>query len=135
MKEVKEMEPTHYSHATVFDSQYGTRQVLDLLAEKWTALVLYAMAVRVRRHGELKREIKGISQKMLTRTLRNLERDGLVKRTVYHVVPPRVEYALTPLGETLSELLKDICTWAETHFAEIEDARVDYDHKSKAIGS
>ena len=72
---------------------------------------------------------------MLTRTLRNLERDGLVKRTVYHIVPPRVEYALTALGMTFSELLKDICTWAETHFAEIEDARVDYDHKSKAIGS
>ena len=62
---------------------------------------------------------------MLTRTLRNLERDGLVKRTVYPVVPPRVEYALTPLGQTLSELLKEICTWAETHFAEIEAARVD----------
>jgi len=124
MKEVKEMETKHYSHATVFDSQYGSRQVLDLLAEKWTTLVLYALAFGVRRHGELKREIKGISQKMLTRTLRNLERDGLVKRTVYHVVPPRVEYALTPLGQTLSELLKEICTWAETHFAEIEDARV-----------
>jgi DNA-binding HxlR family transcriptional regulator len=72
---------------------------------------------------------------MLTRTLRNVERDGLVKRTVYHVVPPRVEYALTPLGETLTELLKAICTWAETHFAEIEDARVDYDHKATAGGS
>jgi DNA-binding HxlR family transcriptional regulator len=109
--------------------------VLDLLAEKWTAHVLYALAFGGKRHGELKREIKGISQKMLTRTLRNLERDGLVKRTVYHVVPPRVEYALTPLGETLSELLEDICTWAETHFAEIEDARVEYDHKAKAGGS
>jgi DNA-binding HxlR family transcriptional regulator len=119
----------------VFDSQYGSRQVLDLLAEKWTALVLYALAFGVKRHRELKREIKGISQKMLTRTLRNLERDGLVKRTVYHVVPPRVEYALTPLGETLSELLKDICTWAEAHFAEIEAARVEYDHKATAVGS
>jgi DNA-binding HxlR family transcriptional regulator len=72
---------------------------------------------------------------MLTRTLRNLERDGLVKRTVYHIVPPRVEYALTPLGETFSELLQDICTWAETHFAEIEGARVEYGHKAKAVGS
>src|SRR5260370_39211953 len=109
MKEVNEMETKQYSHTTVFDSQYGSRQVLDLLAEKWTALVLYALAFGVKRHGEIKREIEGISQKMLTRTLRNLERDGLVKRTVYHVVPPRVEYALTPLGETLSELLRG-CT-------------------------
>src|SRR5207248_4314500 len=132
MKEVKEMETKHYTHATVFDSQYGSRQVLDLLAEKWTTLVLYALAFGVRRHGELKREIKGISQKMLTRTLRNVERDGLVKRTVYHVVPPRVEYALTPLGETFTALLKEICTWAETHFAEIEAAQVAYDHKTKA---
>jgi DNA-binding HxlR family transcriptional regulator len=72
---------------------------------------------------------------MLTQTLRNLERDALVKRTVYHVVPPRVEYTLTPLGKTFSELLDDICTWAETHFAEIEDARVAYDYKDKAVGS
>src|SRR5438132_11990303 len=135
MKEVNEVETKQSSHATVFDAQYGSRQMLDLLAEKWTTLVLYALAFGVRRHGELKREIKGISQKMLTRTLRNLERDGLVKRTVYHVVPPRVEYALPPLGQTLSELLKAICTWAETHFVEIEDVRVAYDHKAKASGS
>jgi len=135
MKEMNEVETKVHSHPSVFDAQYGSRQVLDLLAEKWTTHVLYALAFGVKRHGELKREIKGISQKMLTRTLRNLERDGLVKRTVYHVVPPRVEYALTPLGETISELLKDICTWAETHFSEIEDAREDYDHKAKAVGS
>jgi DNA-binding HxlR family transcriptional regulator len=132
MKEVNEVETKEDTQSTVFDSQYGSRQVLDLLAEKWTALVLYALAYGVKRHGVLKHEIKGISQKMLTRTLRNLERDGLVKRTVYHVVPPRVEYALTPLGETLSELLKDICKWAEKHFAEIEDARVAYDHKARS---
>jgi DNA-binding HxlR family transcriptional regulator len=135
MKEVHEVQTKEDLHPTVFDSQYGSRQVLDMLAEKWTALVLYALAFGVKRHGELKREIKGISQKMLTRTLRNLERDGLVKRTVYHVIPPRVEYALTPLGGTFSELLKDICTWAETHFAEIEDARVEYGRKAKAVGS
>src|SRR5260221_11040327 len=110
MKEVNEVETTQYSHPTVFDSQYGSRQVLDLLAEKWTTHVLYALAFGVKRHGEIKREIKGISQKMLTRTLRNLERDGLVKRTVYHLVPPRVEHARTPLAEPFTELLTDICT-------------------------
>ena len=135
VRKVNEVETKEFSQATVFDLLYGSRQVLDLVSEKWTAFVLYALAFGVKRHGELKREIKGISQKMLTRTLRNLERDGLVKRTVYHVVPPRVEYALTPLGETFSELLKDICTWAETHYAEIEDAQADYDRKAKAAGS
>ena len=78
-------------------------------------------------------ETKEYSLKMLTRTLRQLERDGLVKRTIYHVVPPRVEYVLTSLGETLSKLLEEICTWADTHFAEIEDARIEYDHKAKAV--
>jgi DNA-binding HxlR family transcriptional regulator len=67
---------------TVLEAQYGSRQVLDLLSEKWRAHVLYALAFGVKRHGELKREISGISQNMLTRTLRNGERDGLVKRTV-----------------------------------------------------
>ena len=129
------METKEYSQPTVFDMKYGSRQVLDLLSEKWTALVLYALAFGMKRHGELKREIKGISQKMLTRTLRNLERDGLVKRTVYHIVPPQVEYALTPLGETFSQLLQDICTWAETHYAEIEDAQAEYDRKAKAAAS
>src|SRR5260370_14579753 len=129
MKEGKGVETEEYPPPTVFASKYGSRQVLDLLAEKWTTLVLYALAFGVKRHGELKREIEGISQKMLTRTLRNLERDGLVKRTVYHVVPPRVQYALTPLVETLRELLNEICTWADTHFAEIEGARDEYDHK------
>jgi DNA-binding HxlR family transcriptional regulator len=135
MKEVNGMETKQDTPPTVFDAQYGSRQVLDLLAEKWTTHVLYALAFGGKRHSELKREITGISQKMLTRTLRNLERDGLVKRTVYYVVPPRVEYALTPLGETLSELLKEICIWADTHFAEIEDARVAYDRQAKDGGS
>src|SRR5260221_14334186 len=98
MKDGNEVETKEYSHPTVFDSQYGSRQVLDLLSEKWTAHVVYALAFGVKRHGELKREIKGISQKILTRTLRNLERDGLVKHNVYHEVPPRVDYALTQLG-------------------------------------
>ena len=129
MEKVTEVETKEYSPPTVFDSKYGSRQVLDLLSEKWTALVLYALAFGVKRHGELKREIRGISQKMLTRTLRQLERDGLVKRTIYHVVPPRVEYVLTSLGETLSKLLEEICTWADTHFVEIEDARIEYDRE------
>lgn len=71
--------------------------------------------------------IGGVSQKMLMQTLRKLERDGLVERHVYPVVPPKVEYSLTPLGETLTELLKDICKWAEAHLNELELARMPYD--------
>ncbi|HEX6557239.1 MAG TPA: helix-turn-helix domain-containing protein [Ktedonobacteraceae bacterium] len=127
------METKELSQPTVFDLMYGSRQVLDLVSEKWTAFVLYALAFGMKRHGELKREIKGISQKMLTRTLRKLERDGLVERTVSHIVPPRVEYALTPLGESFAELLKGICIWADTHYTEIENAQAEYDHKAQAV--
>ena len=120
MKEVHEVETKEYSHPTVFNAQYGSRQVLDLLAEKWTTLVLYALAFGGKRHSELKREITGISQKMLTRTLRNLERDGLVKRTVYYVVPPRVEYALTSFGRSLYAALEPLCEWGTLHMKRIE---------------
>ena len=86
-------------------------------------LVIYALSNQVRRHGDLKRRIGGISQKMLTQTLRSLERDGLVTRSVYDVVPPRVEYALTPLGKTLLEPLRAICRWAENHLPHVKSAR------------
>ena len=78
-------------------------------------------------HNQLYREIEGISQKMLTKTLRRLERDGVVGREVYPVVPPRVEYSLTPLGETLIRILAELCAWAEEHIEEVEAARRDYD--------
>lgn len=116
-------------NATLFDLRYGSREILSLIAEKWTILVLYALAFGVKRHGELKREITGISQKMLTQTLRNLERDGLVERKAYNEMPPRVEYTLTPLGETLSELLKNVCTWSEQHYDKILAARERYERK------
>ncbi len=112
---------------TVFDRQYGSRSVLTLLAEKWTTMVLFALAGGTKRHGELRREISGISQKMLTQTLRRLERDGLVARTLYPQVPPRVEYSLTPLGQTLGALVCAICDWAAVHYGEIEAARCAYD--------
>ena len=132
---MNEVETKEFSQTTVFDLLFGSRQVLELVSEKWTAFVLYALAFGAKRHGELKREVKGISQKMLTRTLRNLERDGLLERTVYHIVPPRVEYALTPLGASFTELLKGICLWADTHYAEIEHAQAVYDQEAKAVSS
>jgi DNA-binding HxlR family transcriptional regulator len=107
----------------VFDPNCGSRQVLVLIADRWTAIVVYALARGTLRFGELQREIGGVSQKVLTDTLRRLEQDGLVVRTVYPVVPPKVEYALSPLGQTLTEPLAAICRWSEEHLAEVEAAR------------
>ena len=100
-----------------------TRRVLDLVADKWTTLVIYLLSDGTMRYGELQKAIGGISQKMLTQTLRRLEEDGLVKRTVFPVVPPRTEYELTPLGRTLQEPLKALCAWAVQHMGEVERHR------------
>src|SRR4028119_1313308 len=88
------------------------RQTLDLVSDKWVVAVIYALSGGQKRYGELQREIGDVSQRMLTRTLRNLESDGLVSRRVHSVKPPIVEYALTPLGETLVEPLRNLCDWA-----------------------
>jgi DNA-binding HxlR family transcriptional regulator len=111
----------------VLRKQCGSQQVLELIANKWTALVIYALAQGTRRFSELQRQIGGVSQKMLTQTLRNLERDGLVERTAHPVVPPRVDYALTPLGRTLIEPLVALCKWSEAHLHELEAARAQHD--------
>ncbi|MBK8101672.1 MAG: helix-turn-helix transcriptional regulator [Planctomycetes bacterium] len=100
-----------------------TRTVLDLIADKWTVLVIHVLADGTRRFGELQRAIGGISQKMLTQTLRRLARDGLVVRKVYPEVPPRTEYALTPLGRTLRTPLQALCAWAEAHLPQVLHAR------------
>ena len=104
----------------VFNAQCGSREVLGLIADKWSALVLYALMARTRRHSELLRLLDGISQKMLTQTLRRLEDAGLVSRTMYPVVPPHVEYSLTELGESLSPILREVCRWAEGHVLEVQ---------------
>jgi DNA-binding HxlR family transcriptional regulator len=106
----------------VLDPNCGSRQVLALIADRWTAIVVYALARGTMRFGQLQREI-GLSQKVLTDTLRALEHDGLVRRTVYAVVPPKVEYSLTELGASLTEPLTAICHWAEQHLVEVQAAR------------
>jgi DNA-binding HxlR family transcriptional regulator len=107
----------------VLSQNCESRQALDRIADKWTCLIVYALLDGPRRHGELKRMIEGISQKMLTQTLRSMETDGLVKRTVIDVIPPHVEYGLTPLGQTLSDPLVAICQWAMDHLPEVQAAR------------
>lgn len=112
---------------SVCDANCPSRQVLDLIANKWTAIIIYCLSQGKKRYSELQRQIDGISQKMLTQTLRSLERNGIVARQVYALVPPMVEYSLTPLGETLIEPLCKLCDWAETHIQEVEAARSHYD--------
>jgi DNA-binding HxlR family transcriptional regulator len=103
------------------------RQILDRVADKWSLLVIALLDRRTLRFTELRREVDGISQRMLTVTLRQLERDGIVRRTVYPVVPPRVEYELTALGETLLETIQALVTWTEEHQDRIAAARAEYD--------
>jgi DNA-binding HxlR family transcriptional regulator len=105
------------------DARCGSRMVLARIADKWTALVIHTLSDGTKRTCELRRAITGISQKMLTQTLRDLEDDGLVARKVHPVVPPMVEYSLTPLGRTLIEPLEAVCRWAEKHLPALEAAR------------
>lgn len=115
------------SRPNVLDKYCPSRQVLELIADKWTVLVIYTIAGGVQRYEQIRRTISGISKKMLTQTLRDLERNGLVARKVYAVVPPKVEYTLTPLGQTLVETLRGVCSWAEAHIEEVELAQKRYD--------
>lgn len=104
-----------------------TRLMLNRIADKWTVLVLGLLENQTKRFSTLQREIGGISQKMLTQTLRGLERDGLVARNVYPEVPPRVEYTITPLGQTLVGLLGALRVWSEAHMDEVLQAQSAYD--------
>jgi DNA-binding HxlR family transcriptional regulator len=111
----------------VYDGSCPTRAALDLIADKWTALVLGLLEDGPRRFSDLRRGVGGISQKVLTQTLRDLERNGIVNRTVYPEVPPHVEYELTALGHTLSRPIAAIRDWAEEHIGEVTTAQEVYD--------
>lgn len=105
----------------------GIRDVLDRVGDKWSVLVVVELASGPRRFRELQRAIDGISQRMLTLTVRRLERDGLVLRTVYPTVPAQVDYRLTDTGASLTHLVKALADWSLTHRDEIAAARADYD--------
>ncbi len=104
-------------------------QVLARVGEKWSVLIIIMLSERARRFSELKRAIGGISQRMLTLSLRGLERDGVVKRTVFAVVPPRVEYELTPLGRSLHAPVSALGEWVRAHLDEIDAARQAFDRR------
>ena len=109
--------------------------ILNRIGDKWSVMVVGFLARRTMRFNELRHAIGGISQRMLTLTLRNLERDGLVTRTVYPEIPPRVEYKLTALGETLTEPLNALWNWAAEHQASVKQAREGYDRRRGLVGS
>jgi|SRR5579862_6208213 len=108
------------------------RDLLDRLADKWSLLVVELLGDGTKRFTQLRRQIDGISQRMLTLTLRRLERDGLVERTVHAVVPPQVDYTLTPLGATLLDAVGPLVAWTRQHRDEIAGARARYDDTTTA---
>jgi DNA-binding HxlR family transcriptional regulator len=102
-------------------------EVLSQIGDKWTMQVVVALRDKPRRFNDLKRQVTGISQQMLTRTLKTLERDGMVNRTVCATTPPQVEYSVTALGGSLAESVRHLAQWARAHLATIHDNRLRYD--------
>jgi DNA-binding HxlR family transcriptional regulator len=109
-----------------------SRTSLARIANKWTAMIVIALSDGPARFGEIRTAVDGISAKVLTSTLRDLERDGVIVRTAYDEMPPRVEYELTPLGVTLREPLTALGVWAQEHIAEVLDARDEFDGRTTA---
>lgn len=105
--------------ANIYDPNCPSRHALDLISDKWTVLIMMLLSKRTVRYNALRRDVGGISNKMLTQTLRKLENANLIQRTVYPVIPPHVEYQLTALGETLVTPVMNICSWAEEHRFEV----------------
>ncbi len=111
----------------VYDPACPTRMVLDRIADKWAVLVLGLLGDGPVRFNQLRRQIEGISQKMLSQTLKSLERDGLVRRKAFPTVPVTVEYSVTPLGQTLSATVDSLRIWAETNMEQVLQAQQHYD--------
>lgn len=115
---------------SVYDRSCPAHVVIDHLADKWAVLIIGRLANGTMRFAELRRAVDGISQKMLTVTLRDLERDGLVTRKLYASVPPKVEYSLTPLGASLTHQAEELCRWAEANMEQILRARDNFDKRA-----
>jgi DNA-binding HxlR family transcriptional regulator len=118
-----------------FVAECPTRALLDRLSDKWVSLVLVALAPGAMRYRQLHRRIDGVSQKMLTQTLRSMARDGLLTRTVTPTVPLRTDYELTPLGRSLLPVMAAIKAWAETNIEAVERARLDHDQQQTDGGT
>lgn len=116
----------------VYENRCPTRMVLDRLADKWALLILDRLEKEPLRFNQLRRDIKGISQKVLSQTLKKLERDGLISRTVFPTVPVTVEYALTSLGRTLTESVSVLAHWAEHNMDAVLEAQKAYDEAASS---
>lgn len=126
------MSPRH-THVTDHDACPAVREVLNRVGDKWSVLAIVLLSDGPKRFNELRRAIDGISQRMLTLTLRGLERDGLITRTLYPSIPPRVDYELTRLGRTLLKPVQALAAWAAKHRVEIQNARERRDRKSARL--
>ncbi len=115
------------------DSAVIIRQILERAGDKWSILVIATLQSGATRYTDLQKSIQGISQRMLTLTLRQLQRDGLVSRTAYPEVPPRVEYMLTALGASLIETMMSLVTWAADHHREIQEHRAQFDSRESVV--
>ena len=132
MKETKyQMDIIGNTNWNVYDQNCPTRLALDQIADKWTVLIVGRLSSGTHRFGELRRDIDGISPKVLTQKLRELERNGVITRKIYASVPPKVEYKLTPLGQTLIGLLDAIRQWAESNIGTMLEAQAFFDHISR----
>jgi DNA-binding HxlR family transcriptional regulator len=129
------MSATDPAGAPESPSDCRARKVLDRIGDKWSLHVIHLLGGGTKRFSDLRRMIDGISQRMLTVTLRGLERDGLVVRTVYPTVPPRVDYALTPMGRTLHDTACALIAWADEHVPEIDAAQAAYDRRSAMLSA
>jgi DNA-binding HxlR family transcriptional regulator len=118
----------------LMNSACPIRDVLDRVGDKWSALIVSALEPGPKRFGNLRREIEDISQRMLTETLRNLQRDGMVLRTVYPTTPPAVEYQLTALGQSLKQALGVLALWSADHHDAIRAARLSFDAEASRSG-
>lgn len=118
-------------HGSPYRADCPTRHILDRIGDRWTVLIVVALWDGPARFSELRRRIEGISQKMLTQTLRGLERDGIVHRTVYPEVPVRVEYSLTEAGRSLREPLLALQEWSIAHLAGVSAAQETYDRENR----
>ena len=119
----------NFPEPDLFTLDCPTQQILEVIGNKWSVIVLYCLAYGSKRYIEIQRRIEGISQKVLTQTLRNLERHGLIERKAYLEGSSTMEYSLTSLGETLMEPLLEIAAWSRVHFSEVEMFRNHYDQQ------
>ena len=106
-----------------------SRDAIELIADKWRIPILHVLSPGPLRSGQLQKAMADVSPKVLTQTLRRMERDGLISRTLYPVVPPKVEYQLTPMGRSLLGPLRQLCLWAKAHVKERDEGRREFDHR------